>query len=90
MHAVYSYILFFQVEKVYRVSEAVVFSFKMKEKKISNTDIIFRRSVRPPGVDVERMNNLPLSALKTRPIWLVSDGVEKIILCENFAKMCRL
>lgn len=47
MHAVYSYILFFQVEKVYRVSEAVVFSFKMKEKKISNTDIIFRRSVRP-------------------------------------------
>lgn len=33
MHAVYSYILFFQVEKVYCVSEAVVFSFKMKEKK---------------------------------------------------------
>lgn len=32
MHAVYSYILFFQVEKVYCVTEAVVFSFKMKEK----------------------------------------------------------
>ena len=32
MHAVYLYILFFQVEKVYCVSEAVAFSFKMKEK----------------------------------------------------------
>lgn len=89
MHAVYSYILFFQVEKVYCVSEAVVFCFKMKEKN-KQYWYYFQKIGSTPGVDVERMNNLPLSAMKTRPIWLVSDGVEKIILCENFAKMCRL